>query len=601
MNISVSDLRSLAEDCLRFTMHFFHLIQQSASHIYHSALPLSPKSSTFHSRALSKKTKITGFHGRSDAWGIVLRTITTEKFTCMVTFANKIAAASENGMVGIYDSVTGVLKLSLNLADPVQAITGSPDGSLLFCAHKTPSITAWDMQTGGLIHTFNLESNVEDIAISLKGRYLAYGLADGSVEVREVAEEMGGAAIWTGSPIARFCWLEPEEQLVVSTGALVDIWDIVTGTVLRSFTARFLVHRMIYSQKLNHLATMATSASGTEVAIINPRTGATAASHWIRQNPSCLAFSQTAQDLVYGMGTHGIRLLDVPTLNLKAFKYPDTITSISSLQNGTVVANFASSSIQLLSLDGGHDESQQSIISALTAHIFDQGRITAIFPTSRDHILLLETATMAQLLKIPVLNTGLPPTDDTTICASYENRMAVYYFREGDKGFLQLWGFHEEALRWTAEVDGVPEMIRISPTTVRLMTLHAMGGYTWNAQTGQLDARLTDFSSDLDIEFTSETEFRPQYYKHRVPYAARSWRIDISGEGFLPCSSERSQEKSFIRLDDAHEWVLRHSEKICWIPPGYIGSAEPSYCWVGLSLVMDGQDGMVKKLTFSSS
>ena len=59
----------------------------------------------------------------------------------MATFGHKIAAASDNGTVGIYDSDTGVLRLSLSLPDPAQAIQGSSDGSMLFCAHKTPSIT----------------------------------------------------------------------------------------------------------------------------------------------------------------------------------------------------------------------------------------------------------------------------------------------------------------------------------------------------------------------------------------------------------------------------------------------------------------------------
>ena len=180
VRVPTSHLRSLANDCLRFTMHFFHLIQQSASHIYHSALPLSPESSTLRSTALGR-TRITEFRGRPNAWGMILRTITAgaKRFTCMTTFGYTIAAAYDDDTVGIYDSVTGVLRLSLNPGNPIQAIRGSPSGSVLFCAHKMPSITVWDIQTGGLIHTFVLDRNPEDIAISLEGRYLACGLSSG--------------------------------------------------------------------------------------------------------------------------------------------------------------------------------------------------------------------------------------------------------------------------------------------------------------------------------------------------------------------------------------------------------------------------------------
>jgi WD40 repeat protein len=136
----------------------------------------------------------------------------------MTTFGHRIAAACDDGTVGIYDSVTGVLRLSLSPPDPVQAIRGSPDGSILFCTHQGPSITLWDIQTGGMIHTFVLERKVEDIAVSSKGRYLACGLSDGFVKIWEIANKMEGAAIGSGSPATHLCWVEPEERLVVAGG-----------------------------------------------------------------------------------------------------------------------------------------------------------------------------------------------------------------------------------------------------------------------------------------------------------------------------------------------------------------------------------------------
>ena len=41
-----TSLLDTANDCLRFVTEFFEVISQSASHIYHSALPLAPRSST---------------------------------------------------------------------------------------------------------------------------------------------------------------------------------------------------------------------------------------------------------------------------------------------------------------------------------------------------------------------------------------------------------------------------------------------------------------------------------------------------------------------------------------------------------------------------
>lgn len=575
----------------------------------------------FHSRTLSEKTEITGFHGRPDGWGVVVRTVTAspKRFIYMTTFGHKIAAASDDGRVDIYDSFTGVLRLSLNLADPVQAISGSPDGSTLFCAHKTPSITVWDIQTGGLIHTFHLEQAAEDIAVSLKGHYLAYELSNGSVEVWGVTDKVEGPLIWTSPPFTHFCWLQPEEWLAVSAGASVDIRDIIAGTVLRSFSMRHLVHHMVYSQKFNQLAITVNSTAKSTVTIINPQMDAPTPSHLIQENFnfSCLTFSQTTEELVCGMETHGLQLFNISRRRFKYFEHPDTFTSISSLQNGTVVANSASSGIQLLSLDGRDGLSQQPTVSALTIHVCDKGRIIAIFPTSRDRIIVLEMATMSQLLEIPVRNIYLTPADHTTIfCASYENLTAVFYFEEGDKRFLQSWRFHEEVPRWTVEVDGLPSMIGISPTTIQLETLAPLYTYAWDAQTGQPEPQIEDETSSLgssvefgstiestssieltsDIKFTFNTESYRQ--QDQLFYALRSWSIDIFGQGFFPFSVNHYEKRGHLSVDDTHEWVVSRSGRVCWIPPGYIGSIEPSYCWVGSSLIMVGQDGMLRKLTF---
>ena len=506
-----------------------------------------------------------------------MRTIAanSKQFTCMATFGNKIAAACDDGTVGIYDSVTGVLKLSLSIGDPARAIRGSPDGSILFCAHKTRSISVWDMQTGGLMHTFDLEWNAESIAVSLKGRYLAYGLPDGSVEVLDVADKMEGAVIWTGSPVTSYCWAESEELFVVSARALVRVWDIVGGTVLHSYVMPYPVHRMVYSQKFNQLAIMAnsTSAPGSAITFINPQTGAST-SHRIHQKFSHFAFSQTAEELVCGMETQGIWLFKVSTRSLRHFEYPDTMTSVSSLQNGTLVANFASSGIQLLSLDWRHTRSQQPTISPLTMQGLDEDRIIAIFPTNHGPIVLLELATLLQLLEIPVRKTSLNPTKHFVIGASHEHNIAVHYFEEGGRGFLELWGFGEKAPRWTVEVDGVAEIGRISPTASLLVTIHTVGRHiyvcVWNARNGRLYAQRRRFSHThpLDVTFTSDTELWLHHGGFHTPYAVSPGGLDIRGIRISPSLPKRQ----YIAVDDTHEWVVSGSKRICWIPPGHIGS-----------------------------
>ena len=530
-------------------------------------------------------------------------TASSKHYTCMATFGHKIAAACDDGAVDIYDSVTGVLRLSLRLAEHLQAIQGSPDGSILFCAHKKPSITVWDMQTGGLIHTIDLEHTAEDIAISLKGRYLACRFSYLSVKVWEVANKMDGVVVWTRSPVTGFCWLDPEERFVVSTWALVRIWDIVTGTLLHSYTAQHPVNRMIYSQKFDQLAIMVSSAPENTITIINPHTGATA-SHPIHQTFSCFTFSQATEELVFGTKADGLQLFNLSTQCWRQIEYPGVVKSVSSLKNGTMVANSANSGIQLLSLAGGHTPSQQPTISVLTVEVFDEGKIIAILPTTRDHITLLDSTTMSLLLKIPAQNFPLTPAHHATIlCASHQHLMAVYCFKEGNTGFMQLWGFHEEVPRWTVEIDGILEIGRFSPTAVLLVTIHTVGHlscfFVWNPKEGQLFRQLksTPLTHPLDIDFTRDTEFL--LYHGKV--SSRCY-INLGTEKISVWNHQTRSGRSLkeqYSVNSTCEWVISGSKRICWIPPGYIRSTLPNYCWAGRSLVMAGQDGTLRMLSFS--
>ena len=542
-----------------------------------------------------------------------MRTITasSKRFTYMTTFGHRIAAACDDGTVDIYDSITGVLRLSLSPASPVQAACGTPDGSILFCAHRGLSVTMWDMQTGGLIHTFVLEWNAEDIDVSFTARYLACGLSNGSVRVWEVTN-MEAAAIWTHTPATKFCWLEQEEHLAVSEGVMVDICDIVTGTTLSRFTITHPVHHMVYSKKLDQLAIMASFAGETSITIIIPQmdTHNIPTSHSTRQESSCFAFSQTTEELVCGMETQGLQLFNVSTKRWRHIEYPDKMASVSTLPNGTVAANFVGSGLQLLNLDERYATPQRPTIPALSVHAFDQGRIIAILLTSGDHIVLMELATMSQLLNIPAQETNRSATDRIhVLCASLDSRIAAHYSKGSEGGFLKLWEFGTERPKWTVKIDGL-SIGRISPSGAQLVTfcdVHNLPCVSlWDIQNGQLKAKLgTDSIHPLDITFDSETLFYSHHDTYRVPYFVTTSLVPSSQSASLTHLITRRGPLPLIggsqrcyNVDGTCEWVVSDSKRICWIPSGYIGSAQSSYCWAGCSLVMAGQDGMLRKLTF---
>ena len=563
----------------------------------------------FRSMAIREKTQITGFHGRPHAWGAVIRTITSGsgRFTCMTTFHHWIAAASDDGTVGVYDSATGALRSSLSPVEPVQAMSGSPDGSLLFCTHNPSSMTQWDVQTGGLIHTHSLKWEVKDIVASPGGNYLACSLSDDSVKIWGVAGGEEGVTIGRGSPVTHPCWLE-QEQLAVAEGALVHIWD-VHGRVKRTLPMEGAVCGVVYSRKLDKLAIVIPSGVESTVAIIDRQPGTPPTSYKIQRRLSCFAFSQTTEELVCGRETDGLEVLNLSTGHWRHFDHPATVSSVFTLPNGGVVANVVGSGIQSLDLGEGYTPPQQVTVPALTAHSLDEGRIIAVLLTTQDHVVLLEFTTMSQLLTIPIRNTHAIPTNSAPVlCASRENRLAFYCFEEGGKGHLQLWRFGSNLPGWTVEINELPSIGGISPSGARLVAFHdahhSAHIYVLDTQNGHFQANLlVDQSSPttpLEIKFESEDQFHSQHNTYRIPYV-----ISSSESGTPSHSITRHEQQPFVgesqryyEVDDFREWVVGPSKRICFIPPGYIGLSERGHCWIGYTLVMAGQDGVLRKFTF---
>ena len=108
-----------------------------------------------------------------------------------------------------------------------------------------------------------------------------------------------------------------------------------------------------------------------------------------------------------------------------------------------------------------------------------------------------------------------------------------------------------------------------------------------------------------DVIFESETRFylkidRPGLHA-RIPYDVVApplghYSHTITKGVPVPLSIPRATPP--YTLDTNCEWVLdAKSKKICWMSPGNIRRGNGGHFWSGLSLVMVGDDGIVRKLT----
>ena len=532
----------------------------------------------------------------------------------------KIAGACDDGTVRIYDSVTGALRLSLRPEFPILEMTGVPDGSLLVCTHKGhPFTTLWDIQTGGLVETFILKGEVKRTAVSLKGRYLACETSGNTVNFWETTSRSQHPASCDKFCGNAPCWLAPEELIMIVDWASVCILNVILkGPPVHKFEIPGSVHRAVYSPTSERLAIMSLYfRGGTSFTIFDVKTGTSSNSHSGGERLSSVAFSQTTNELVCSGKAPGLETVDISTGRRTRFNFPATVTSVLTLSNGTVVANVRGSGIQLLSLGQERDSPRQPTPPPLAMYPLDKGRIVAIVPEIGNHVVLLDVDTMeSEVLSTPTRQGRSVATDYVVVlCASLGHMIAALCSKKRAKYYLEMWEFrYGQQLRWAASTEGLPSVGSISPSGTRLVTFHSGSSQSfvrvWGAYNGALMAWMyidnPHVLPPIDITFDSEDLFYFYDSTHREPHVidTESWTNGPDTYSITRRAKEQLNERVSERcysLDDGHEWAICDSQRICWIPPGYVGSSQVNHCWAGSSLVMVGQDGTLRRLTFLDS
>ena len=104
----------------------------------------------------------------------------------------------------------------------------------------------WDVQTGGLIHTFTVQSEITDIAVSPTGADIACGSSDGSVTFWDTYSKKEGEDVGNDQPVVAIHWLSPYE-LAVATQGSVYVYDFDVGGTSSNFSIPGHVWGMVYS------------------------------------------------------------------------------------------------------------------------------------------------------------------------------------------------------------------------------------------------------------------------------------------------------------------------------------------------------------------
>ena len=615
----------LATDCLRLSMHFFHPIQQSAQQVYHTALPLSPTSSQlrkscFWSAADKQLSCVDAFSGAPEKWGLLLRTINIRprQLTCIATSAQRIAAACED-IVHVYDAVTFVLRQSLQAPEKVTNIHGTPDGSSLFFVHSC-SVTMWDVQTGGLTHTFATRSEITNIAVSTTEDHIACSSSDGSVAFWDIHSKEGGG-FGNGQPVIAICWLLSLE-LAVATQNAVYIRDITTGETSVSFSISDHVWGMVYSPLGGELLVGASQpGEGTDpdlcyfeiIKNIHLRKGA-ALELQPRMHYGRLLHPTFVDDRTVCISPPSGVLVFNTLFGHQPYRPPllAAATSVAVSLNRNLVAQ-TQDSIQLFSLDVLTGVEARNKARPPRIYPLDEKHIVCLFQPTR-YLTILKLETLEKLsLDENVPSLGLLPTNRSpSVRASFSQGLVAEF---GVTVVLEAWRSGTPLPEWPEAVDEDPPLSGLSPDCTRVVTFYGSPRRELrakDAKDGTILANLPLGNDDFgtgkvyDVTFDSATRFHLKIdgpgHHVRVPHdiipsPVGPYSHAITKGEPIPLSEPRA--KPSYTLDANCEWVVdAECRKICWISPGNVRRGNGGHFWAGLSLVMVGDDGVVRKLSF---
>ena len=251
-----SQTLDLVNDLFQFVTGFFEVISTSAPHIYHSALLLSPRTSSVWKMYGPQTTFTTRvIKGIPTSWD---PSIVNSRFLSMINITawspcSKFIAVAcyDSPEVAVLDATTLKQLHTLCSEGPRPFWDGlefSPDGHLLtgwtFCL--TPdcerSIASWDLQTGGLMGYITIDSSCRSITYSKCGMMLGgyfpgsrsiiiYEILSGTqISSHSVVKGITGG-IWTHGEYIQYAIVDPRS---------ITIWEVSFTSVHPPIQARTL-------------------------------------------------------------------------------------------------------------------------------------------------------------------------------------------------------------------------------------------------------------------------------------------------------------------------------------------------------------------------
>ncbi|CCA75010.1 related to WD40-repeat protein (notchless protein) [Serendipita indica DSM 11827] len=237
----INDLVSLAMDMRQFIAHFSEVITQSASHIYVSALPLSPPSSLIRQRYQTQyPNTLVVTAGGYERWSPLLMTYRGHGAAAeAVAFSPDgihVVSGSYDRTVRLWDAETGtqIGQPFMGHSDRVYSVAFSPDGRLVVSGSGDKTVRLWDTKTGQqTCQPFGHSGWVYSVAFSPDGHRIVSGSTDQTIRLWDPKTGTQiGQPLEGHTHIVRSVAFSPNGRRIVSGSddETVRLWDADKGT-----------------------------------------------------------------------------------------------------------------------------------------------------------------------------------------------------------------------------------------------------------------------------------------------------------------------------------------------------------------------------------
>jgi WD40 repeat protein len=340
----------MLQDVYKFTLEFFTPISTAALHIYHSAIPFTPRSSLIRQRVgvVDMNGIVAVTNGAEQVWTRCLRVLEGHAYgissVALSSDGRLVASGSgsnDGAVVQFWDTVTGVNLRTLPSDSPINSLDFSPDSKLLISGSSDFTVRLWDAVTGTVLNQIKGHvGRVRSVAFSPSGRRLISGSDDCTIRVWDAAVGTALKLIVNQSAVGSAKFDHSEESIVAhfEHDSAVRQFDLASGDIVKTMTS---ASGSIRAVTLSYDGKLIISASAHTIQVWDAITGAALKSIKGPSSFISLGFAPSGKFFASGDHDSNIRVWDVRRgANLKTFEgHMGAVTSVAFSPNEQVLVS----------------------------------------------------------------------------------------------------------------------------------------------------------------------------------------------------------------------------------------------------------------------